>query len=177
MADELLSCPFCGGDALLRKWKDESLWNHNIVDWTEVGCGSCDVSVHSCDGVSDDDTAEAKWNRRAAPASSAATVEPNEVHDVLQGLAGLCIAHRHHTDLRNAMDLIVKLQAALAPAGFVAVPVDDAERLPDTDAQEIARLAIDFIVACPEGADNNCYQDASATHAEFDALAEAVCRD
>lgn len=50
----------------------------------------------------------------AALAPASEEVEKNEVHDVLQGLAGLCLVHPHHTDLRNAMDLIQRLTAELA---------------------------------------------------------------
>lgn len=51
-----------------------------------------------------------------ATAPASADVAATDVHDVLQGLAGLCVVHPHHTDLRNAMDLIAKLQTALTAA-------------------------------------------------------------
>ena len=40
---ELLPCPFCGGDAMLTSYKDESLWTHDQVDWFRVDCCECDL--------------------------------------------------------------------------------------------------------------------------------------
>lgn len=63
-ADGLLPCPFCGGEPDVDVRKDESLWNHNIVDWTEVKCSQCNFNIETCEGVSEAETAIAIWNTR-----------------------------------------------------------------------------------------------------------------
>ncbi|MEW4985202.1 Lar family restriction alleviation protein [Stenotrophomonas geniculata] len=61
---ELKACPFCGGEAGIRKWQDEDLWSRNIVEWQKAHCTECDCEgISSCDGY-DPDTIEA-WNTRA----------------------------------------------------------------------------------------------------------------
>ena len=57
---DLLSCPFCGGKADVRTYEDESLWSHNIVTKTQVGCGDCDFSLHSEPGYEKE--APELWN-------------------------------------------------------------------------------------------------------------------
>ncbi len=56
----LRACPFCGGEAYQREWRDESLWSHEIVPWREVGCHNCDIEMRSCDS----DDAISQWNTR-----------------------------------------------------------------------------------------------------------------
>jgi hypothetical protein len=62
----LAPCPFCGGEAYLRTREDESLFNHNIVSWTIVGCRSCNFDFETCEDVEPD--AVTAWNCRAATA-------------------------------------------------------------------------------------------------------------
>jgi hypothetical protein len=45
------------------------------------------------------------------------------------------------------------------------------------ELEVIERLATDFIEACPDDDNYNCYQDGTVTRSEFNALAEAICRD
>lgn len=62
---ELLPCPFCGGAAEIRKWQDEELWSHAIVEWQKAHCTECECEgISSCPGC-EPDTVEA-WNTRAA---------------------------------------------------------------------------------------------------------------
>lgn len=62
---KLLPCPFCGGEAGIRKWQDEDLWSHAIVEWKKAHCTECECEgISSCPGY-ESDTVEA-WNTRAA---------------------------------------------------------------------------------------------------------------
>lgn len=65
---EMLPCPFCGTAARHNTYKDESLWNHNTVDWHTIGCPSCEISMRQCDGY---DEVLAAWNTREEPSPAA----------------------------------------------------------------------------------------------------------
>ena len=41
---ELVPCPFCGGEPEVETFETESLWSHNIVTYTSVGCPECDIN-------------------------------------------------------------------------------------------------------------------------------------
>lgn len=63
--DELLPCPFCGGDAELR-YHPKCICDPKCMAW-EIGCSSCDARVGNtiyAIGKTKDD-AIAAWNRRA----------------------------------------------------------------------------------------------------------------
>lgn len=61
---ELKPCPFCGGEAGIRKWQDEDLWSRAIVGWQKAHCTECECEgISSCHGY-DPDTVQA-WNTRA----------------------------------------------------------------------------------------------------------------
>lgn len=62
---ELLPCPFCGSKAFASVSKGESLWSHNIVDWTRVHCTNDDCNAQTeptCEGY--EPSAIEVWNRR-----------------------------------------------------------------------------------------------------------------
>ncbi len=62
---ELLPCPFCGSNAVASISKSESLWSHDIVDWTRVHCTNDDCNAQTeptCDGY--EPSAIEVWNRR-----------------------------------------------------------------------------------------------------------------
>lgn len=59
----LLGCPFCGGPAEKRVRKGESLWSHNIVEWTSIGCAECDFNIDNCEGAKP--TSIELWNTRS----------------------------------------------------------------------------------------------------------------
>ena len=62
---ELKACPFCGGEAGIRKWQDEDLWSHAIAEWQKAHCTECECEgISSCPGY-DPDTVQA-WNTRPA---------------------------------------------------------------------------------------------------------------
>lgn len=66
MHEPLKSCPFCGSKAVASINKSESLWSHNIVDWTRVHCTNDDCNAQTeptCDGY--EPSAIEVWNRRA----------------------------------------------------------------------------------------------------------------
>lgn len=60
----LRACPFCGTLPHVRTYESESLFNHNMVEWIEVSCSTCDISMR---GAEDQEppTAIDVWNRRA----------------------------------------------------------------------------------------------------------------
>jgi len=57
-----LPCPFCGEDPHYSVYQSESLWSHNIVDWHEIQCYGCDISMHQCEDL---DELEQRWNHRS----------------------------------------------------------------------------------------------------------------
>lgn len=61
---KLLPCPFCGGEPTVSDYQDESLWSHNIVTKTRIGCNECDVSFETEPGYEFE--APEAWNRRAS---------------------------------------------------------------------------------------------------------------
>lgn len=58
----LLPCPFCGGQPTESQYLDESLWSHDMVTWHRVYCYECDISMSECKHY---DQLAKKWNRRA----------------------------------------------------------------------------------------------------------------
>ena len=61
----LLSCPFCGCKAVASINKGESLWSHDVVDWTRVHCTNdeCNTQTEAtCEGY--EPSAIEVWNRR-----------------------------------------------------------------------------------------------------------------
>jgi Lar family restriction alleviation protein len=59
MDDKLKPCPFCGGEAELRKFY------HRFVEWWFVSCSKCNISQIGRKNISSFEAIEA-WNRRAA---------------------------------------------------------------------------------------------------------------
>ena len=62
----LLPCPFCGCKAVASINKGESLWSHDVVDWTRVHCTNdeCNAQTEAtCEGY--EPSAIEVWNRRA----------------------------------------------------------------------------------------------------------------
>lgn len=63
----LLPCPFCGCKAVASINKGESLWSHDVVDWTRVHCTNdeCNTQTEAtCEGY--EPSAIEVWNRRTA---------------------------------------------------------------------------------------------------------------
>ena len=63
--DALMPCPFCGCKAVASINKDESLWSHDVVDWTRVHCTNdeCNAQTEAtCEGY--EPSAVEVWNRR-----------------------------------------------------------------------------------------------------------------
>ena len=65
MHEPLKNCPFCGCKAVASINKDESLWSHDVVDWTRVHCTNdeCNAQTEAtCEGY--EPSAIEVWNRR-----------------------------------------------------------------------------------------------------------------
>ena len=63
--DALMPCPFCGCKAVASINKYESLWSHDVVDWTRVHCTNdeCNAQTEAtCEGY--EPSAVEVWNRR-----------------------------------------------------------------------------------------------------------------
>lgn len=61
----LLPCPFCGCKAAASVNKGESLWSHDVVDWTRVHCTNDDCNAQTeatCEGY--EPSAIEVWNNR-----------------------------------------------------------------------------------------------------------------
>lgn len=69
---ELLGCPFCGGEATLSTYETESLWSHNRVTYTQVGCEECNYSFATEPGFEME--APERWNTRTPVAAQAELV-------------------------------------------------------------------------------------------------------
>lgn len=79
--DALLPCPFCGSKAAASMIKSESLWTHDVVDWTRVHCtnNDCNAQTESiCDGY--EPSAVEVWNHRTPPTAQAADPVAWRVH-------------------------------------------------------------------------------------------------
>jgi len=60
MSEELKPCPFCGGEAILKRYVN----GFNV--WSEIMCDRCGVRQDSIVvGYYNDDEAAEAWNRRA----------------------------------------------------------------------------------------------------------------
>ena len=69
MHEPLKNCPFCGSKATASVNKGESLWSHDVVDWTRVHCTNDDCNAQTeatCEGY--EPSAIEVWNRRTPPA-------------------------------------------------------------------------------------------------------------
>lgn len=64
MTVELKPCPFCKGKARLSKFKAESLWSRNIVDWFQVSCSNEACETQQPAQCNDLEEAVSRWNLR-----------------------------------------------------------------------------------------------------------------
>jgi Lar family restriction alleviation protein len=77
----LLPCPFCGAKPHVSSYGTESLWSHEQVTYTRIGCDECDIAFNTEPGH-ELQAAEA-WNRRPLLSSGeqsigSALVEPED---------------------------------------------------------------------------------------------------
>lgn len=66
----LLLCPFCGSKATASVNKGESLWSHDVVDWTRVRCTNDDCNAQTeATREGYEPSAIEVWNRRTPSAA------------------------------------------------------------------------------------------------------------
>ncbi len=78
MSDNLLPCPFCGGEGVVQKKDAEYLYNFSAVI-----CEECDARTDWCGSAAgdSDDKAIAAWNRRATPdKESTILITPDDMY-------------------------------------------------------------------------------------------------
>jgi hypothetical protein len=65
---DMLDCPYCGNQPTVRKFMDEDIWSHNIVEYLEVSCGECctnfSLPVHAIEEDDIDYNPILRWNTR-----------------------------------------------------------------------------------------------------------------
>lgn len=80
VSEELMPCPFCGGEARLDQRTTQSLWNSSDAVFSHVACDECDISGQDfCDDPDGEEAIE-WWNRRAQPAEAEGVELTGEYH-------------------------------------------------------------------------------------------------
>ena len=108
----LLPCPFCGCKAVASINKGESLWNHDMVDWTRVHCTNdeCNAQTEAtCEGY--EPSAIEVWNRRAPQPVAREPLTANQVSGLAES------AGYWHGDMSRA-DFINGIRYAEAAHGI-----------------------------------------------------------
>ena len=85
----LLPCPFCGCKAVASINKGESLWSHDVVDWTRVHCTNdeCNTQTEAtCEGY--EPSAIEVWNRRTPQPVAREPLSDEQRSDIATAAAG-----------------------------------------------------------------------------------------
>ena len=86
--DALMPCPFCGCRAVASINKGESLWSHDVVNWTRVHCTNDDCNAQTeatCEGY--EPSAIEVWNRRTPQPVVREPLTPEQVTAAAKKLA------------------------------------------------------------------------------------------
>jgi Lar family restriction alleviation protein len=120
--DDLLPCPFCGGEASVSTYETESLWSHNIVTYTRVGCSECDIAFNTEPGYEVE--APEAWNTRAKGITATDT-PPDNLVPLLKAMA----ASYHDGHMWDHLDREAVTRAAARVAELEAALIQHNDRL------------------------------------------------
>lgn len=81
---ELLNCPFCGSEALHRRWVGDGLIEPR-VDWEKVECVKCHAQTDTIQPYADR-TAIAAWNRRATQEKPGTDISGSDLDGVMEAV-------------------------------------------------------------------------------------------
>ena len=108
----LLGCPFCGCKAAASVNKDESLWSHDVVDWTRVHCTNdeCNAQTEAtCEGY--EPSAIEVWNRRTPQPVVREPLTDEQLAEMMRDTWGCAsIAPRHAMGFARAIEAEVHKQ-------------------------------------------------------------------
>lgn len=173
MSDDLLPCPFCGGEAQISTRTDECLWSHNQVEWTAISCsGKPDFdcfqpSVDWPSSATDEAGTQlsvSQWNRRALPAftlpDDAAKVveEAGRLEPEIRKLAWSW-AHETADTIRALIAIITAQAAQIAEALAAASRADEAAK-----ADYAARVAAETALAAEREKNAKLVEALQKTH-------------
>ena len=104
--DALMPCPFCGCKAVASINKGESLWSHDVVDWTRVHCTNdeCNAQTEAtCEGY--EPSAIEVWNRRAPQPVVREPLTDEQLAEMMRDTWGCAsIAPRHALEFARAIE-------------------------------------------------------------------------
>lgn len=108
----LLPCPFCGSKATASVNKDESLWSHDVVDWTRVHCTNDDCNAQTeatCEGY--EPSAIEVWNRRTTQPVVREPLTNEQIDVVMRKALGYGLSpSRDDLDFARAIEAEVRKQ-------------------------------------------------------------------
>lgn len=110
--DALMPCPFCGCKAVASINKGESLWSHDVVDWTRVHCTNdeCNAQTEAtCEGY--EPSAVEVWNRRTPQPVAREPLSDAQIAEMMRDTWGCAsIAPRHAMGFARAIEAEVRKQ-------------------------------------------------------------------
>ena len=105
-SEELMPCPFCGCKAVASINKYESLWSHDVVDWTRVHCTNdeCNAQTEAtCEGY--EPSAVEVWNRRTTGCGVREPLTDEQLAEMMRDTWGCAsIAPRHAPEFARAVE-------------------------------------------------------------------------
>ena len=108
----LLPCPFCGCKAVASVNKGESLWSHDVVDWTRVHCTNDDCNAQTeatCEGY--EPSAVEVWNLRTPQPVVREPLTYGQIEEMMRETWGCAsIAPRHAMGFARAIEAEMRKQ-------------------------------------------------------------------